>query len=75
MLSREDFESRLGPMSQLQAEAYLSDPRRLLADFYSPGDASGHGEREGAHSYFSSRQAQETVSTVLAVQSWLCQCI
>merc|ERR1719399_36982 len=41
MLSREDFESRLGSMKQLQAEAYLSDPRKLLADFYAPGDSTG----------------------------------
>ena len=33
--------------------------------------AAGHGEREGACSYDSSKQVQETLATVLAVQFWL----
>ncbi|CAJ1429005.1 unnamed protein product, partial [Effrenium voratum] len=40
-LQRADFEAHLGPMSQLKAQGYLSDPRKLLADFYLPGDARG----------------------------------
>merc|ERR1719201_1804644 len=30
-------------MSQLKAEAYLADPRKLIADFYTPGDSTGPG--------------------------------
>eukprot|EP00931_Biecheleriopsis_adriatica_P049431 TRINITY_DN28597_c0_g1_i1.p1 TRINITY_DN28597_c0_g1~~TRINITY_DN28597_c0_g1_i1.p1 ORF type:complete len:767 (+),score=166.02 TRINITY_DN28597_c0_g1_i1:31-2331(+) len=41
LLSREDFEKNLGPLSQLKAEQYLADPRKLIADFYRTGDARG----------------------------------
>ena len=37
------IESKLGPMKQLKAEAYLADPRKLIADFYMPGDHTGPG--------------------------------
>lgn len=40
-LTREDFEAKMGPMSQLKAESYLADPRKLLADFYLRGDTRG----------------------------------
>lgn len=40
-LSRHDFEEKLGPLSQLTAEQYLADPRKLLADFYGRGDVRG----------------------------------
>ena len=40
-LARKDFEKKLGPLSSLKAESYLSDPRKLLSDFYLPGDARG----------------------------------
>jgi len=41
-LSRAEFEKQLGsPMSQLQAQQYNSDPRKLLADFYKEGDQHG----------------------------------
>ena len=40
-LSRAAFESKLGPLNQLHAEQYLTDPRRLIADFYRFGDAKG----------------------------------
>eukprot|EP00931_Biecheleriopsis_adriatica_P075031 TRINITY_DN48994_c0_g1_i1.p1 TRINITY_DN48994_c0_g1~~TRINITY_DN48994_c0_g1_i1.p1 ORF type:complete len:817 (-),score=184.81 TRINITY_DN48994_c0_g1_i1:32-2482(-) len=41
VLSREDFERALGPLSQLMADEYLADPRKLIADFYMPGDQRG----------------------------------
>ena len=40
-LSREGFEAKLGPLSQLKAEQYLADPRHLIADFYRKGDSRG----------------------------------
>ena len=40
-LSRHDFEKHLGPLSQLKAEAYLADPRKMIADFYGPGSEAG----------------------------------
>jgi len=40
-LSREEFEKRLGPLSELKAEAYKSDPRKLISDFYRQGDTWG----------------------------------
>ena len=45
-ISRADFESQIGPLSALQAEQYLADPRKLLADFYRPGDSGGPGGTE-----------------------------
>jgi CRP-like cAMP-binding protein len=40
-LSRDDFENKMGSLSQLKAEQYLTDPRHLIADFYCKGDAHG----------------------------------
>lgn len=40
-LSSKEFESKLGPLSQLHAEAYLADPRKLISDFFQPGDIRG----------------------------------
>mmetsp|Transcript_26849 Transcript_26849/g.32943 ORF Transcript_26849/g.32943 Transcript_26849/m.32943 type:complete len:996 (+) Transcript_26849:194-3181(+) len=40
-LSRAEFEKQLGPLSQLTATQYNSDPRKLLADFYRKGDVNG----------------------------------
>ena len=40
-LSRSAFESKLGSLSQLASEQYLTDPRRLIADFYRGGDSHG----------------------------------
>jgi hypothetical protein len=40
-LSRQDFEKYLGPLSQLKAEAYLADPRKMIADFFAPGTEVG----------------------------------
>jgi len=40
-LSRAEFEKQLGPLSQLKATQYNSDPRKLLADFYRKGDVNG----------------------------------
>eukprot|EP00931_Biecheleriopsis_adriatica_P107788 TRINITY_DN82112_c0_g1_i1.p1 TRINITY_DN82112_c0_g1~~TRINITY_DN82112_c0_g1_i1.p1 ORF type:complete len:810 (+),score=138.35 TRINITY_DN82112_c0_g1_i1:86-2515(+) len=36
-----DFEMKLGPLSQLKAEQYLADPRKLISDFYRRGDKRG----------------------------------
>lgn len=41
MLSREEFERKLGKWSNLKAAADDADPRRLMADFYLPGDTRG----------------------------------
>lgn len=41
VLSRGKFERLLGPMSQMQEGQYLADPRKLIADFYNPGDKTG----------------------------------
>jgi len=41
VVSRGAFEARLGPLSELRAEQYKTDPRYLIADFYHKGDASG----------------------------------
>lgn len=40
-LTRHQFERLLGPMAQLRQQQYLSDPRKLIADFYSPSDTRG----------------------------------
>lgn len=43
-LSRRQFERLLGPMNALQQQQYLTDPRKLIGDFYNPGDNRGpHG--------------------------------
>jgi len=45
-LKRKAFERMLGPLQQLQACHYMSDPRKSIADFYMPGDQYGpHGAR------------------------------
>eukprot|EP00931_Biecheleriopsis_adriatica_P005047 TRINITY_DN106610_c0_g1_i1.p1 TRINITY_DN106610_c0_g1~~TRINITY_DN106610_c0_g1_i1.p1 ORF type:complete len:829 (+),score=157.64 TRINITY_DN106610_c0_g1_i1:27-2513(+) len=41
VLSRDVFEAKLGKLSQLTAECYLADPRKLVSDFYLPGDRRG----------------------------------
>lgn len=41
VLSRAQFERLLGPINQLHAQQYLTDPRRLIADFYDVGDGRG----------------------------------
>ncbi|CAK9008301.1 unnamed protein product [Durusdinium trenchii] len=41
MLSREEFERKLGRWSDLKAAAEEADPRRLMADFYRLGDSRG----------------------------------
>lgn len=40
-LCRERFERMLGPLSLLQQNSYLFDPRKLIADFYRPGTEYG----------------------------------
>jgi len=41
MLTRGQFERILGPMGQLHQQQYLTDPRKLIADFYGPSDDRG----------------------------------
>ena len=41
VISRDDFETRLGPLSKLQAEQFAMDPRKLISDFYQAGDQAG----------------------------------
>lgn len=41
VISRGKFERLLGKMSQLQEDQYLTDPRKLIADFYQPGNDMG----------------------------------
>lgn len=40
-LSRGQFERLLGPMAGLHQQQYLTDPRKLIADFYGPSDGRG----------------------------------
>lgn len=40
-LSRGQFERLLGPMAQLHQQQYLTDPRKLIADFYGQSDVRG----------------------------------
>eukprot|EP00930_Biecheleria_cincta_P105089 TRINITY_DN9763_c0_g1_i1.p1 TRINITY_DN9763_c0_g1~~TRINITY_DN9763_c0_g1_i1.p1 ORF type:complete len:750 (+),score=135.52 TRINITY_DN9763_c0_g1_i1:154-2403(+) len=41
VLTRKQFERLLGPMTDLHQQQYLTDPRKLIADFYEGGDARG----------------------------------
>lgn len=41
VLGRKQFERVLGPMQMLQNTQYLTDPRKLIAEFYKPGDSRG----------------------------------
>jgi CRP-like cAMP-binding protein len=41
VLSRTRFERLLGRMDKLQQQAYQTDPRKLIADFYSQSDGRG----------------------------------
>ena len=40
-MSKKQFERLLGPLTQLQEEQYITDPRKALADFYEGGDRTG----------------------------------
>jgi len=40
-LHRGQFERLLGPMENLHQQQYLTDPRKLISDFYSTGDSRG----------------------------------
>jgi len=40
-LSKRQFERLHGPMGLLQQQQYLTDPRKLIGDFYCPGDTRG----------------------------------
>jgi CRP-like cAMP-binding protein len=42
-LSRSDFEAKLGSLSKLQQAQFELDPRKLLSDFFRPGDTNGPG--------------------------------
>lgn len=41
VLSRKQFERLLGPMSNIQNTQYLTDPRKLISQFYKDGDSRG----------------------------------
>eukprot|EP00931_Biecheleriopsis_adriatica_P069567 TRINITY_DN4339_c0_g1_i1.p1 TRINITY_DN4339_c0_g1~~TRINITY_DN4339_c0_g1_i1.p1 ORF type:complete len:804 (+),score=167.65 TRINITY_DN4339_c0_g1_i1:38-2413(+) len=41
VLSRKQFERLFGPMTDLQQQQYLTDPRKLIADFYEKSDGRG----------------------------------
>uniref|UniRef100_A0A7S4Q425 Cyclic nucleotide-binding domain-containing protein n=1 Tax=Alexandrium monilatum TaxID=311494 RepID=A0A7S4Q425_9DINO len=41
VFTRKQFERLFGPISQLHAQQYLTDPRKLIADFYGPSDGRG----------------------------------
>ena len=58
-LSRSAFELKLGSLSHLASEQYLTDPRRLISDFYRRGDSKGpagsltaEGSGSGTSSWF-----------------------
>jgi len=40
-LTKEQFERMICPMNSLAKQAYLTDPRKLIADFYEDGDSRG----------------------------------
>ena len=40
-VSKVQFEERLGKLQEMQKAQFEADPRKLLADFFQPGDASG----------------------------------
>mmetsp|Transcript_11987 Transcript_11987/g.21220 ORF Transcript_11987/g.21220 Transcript_11987/m.21220 type:complete len:748 (+) Transcript_11987:163-2406(+) len=40
-LTRKQFERMLGPMTDLHQQQYLTDPRKLIGDFYEAGDDRG----------------------------------
>eukprot|EP00746_Dinoflagellata_sp_MGD_P121065 gnl/MRDRNA2_/MRDRNA2_56361_c0_seq1.p1 gnl/MRDRNA2_/MRDRNA2_56361_c0~~gnl/MRDRNA2_/MRDRNA2_56361_c0_seq1.p1 ORF type:complete len:1065 (+),score=203.09 gnl/MRDRNA2_/MRDRNA2_56361_c0_seq1:103-3297(+) len=40
-LSRRRFMRLLGPLDQLHAKQYITDPRKCVADFFQPGDSRG----------------------------------
>lgn len=40
-INRHSFERMLGPLRNLMKSQYLHDPRKLIADFYRPGDHRG----------------------------------
>lgn len=41
VLSRKKFERLLGPLTLLQSQRYLTDPRKSIEDFYQPGNLTG----------------------------------
>jgi len=41
VLSRRQVERVIGPMKELNQTQYLTDPRKLIADFYQPSDSRG----------------------------------
>ncbi|CAK9088651.1 unnamed protein product [Durusdinium trenchii] len=49
VLSRGKFERLLGSMDDLQQQQYLTDPRKLIADFYQNGDSRGPGGSIARH--------------------------
>eukprot|EP00439_Symbiodinium_sp_Y106_P064366 s203_g10.t1 len=49
VLSRGKFERLLGSMNDLQQQQYLTDPRKLIADFYQAGDSRGPRGSLDAH--------------------------
>lgn len=60
VLSRDNFEKRLGPLSLIREEQYLHDPRKLIADFYKPGDSRGP---KGSVCIHQDMKAEEGVAT------------
>ena len=41
VISRVDFEEKVGRLAKLQEEQYAADPRKLLSDFFQQGDPTG----------------------------------
>lgn len=41
VVRRSKFERMLGPLDQLQKVKYMTDPRKIIADFYRPGKSYG----------------------------------
>lgn len=41
VLTRRQFERLFGPMADLQQQQYLTDPRKLISDFYQQSDSRG----------------------------------
>ena len=69
-LSREAFEAKLGCLSQLKAEQYITDPRTLIATFYGKGDGAGSAGTLGARSGVGAGAAADAAPASDAPSSW-----
>jgi len=63
-LSRRRFERMLGPLSLLRERNYLNDPRKIIADYYQPGDSRGpYGAILHSHMAVTATKSLDTTPT------------